>query len=75
MTYGGTDVLAPTELIYVMVAALLAVDSPTQVGWHLANARGGGAPPAETRAVHGAAVRVAQRAGVVWRGGVPEVAE
>ncbi|KAI0700539.1 hypothetical protein C8T65DRAFT_580280 [Cerioporus squamosus] len=75
MTYGGTDVLTPVELIYVMVAALIAVDSPTQVGWHLANARRSGAPLAETRAVRETAMQVARRAGVVWRAGVPEVVE
>ncbi|TBU39629.1 hypothetical protein BD309DRAFT_416364 [Dichomitus squalens] len=41
MTYGGTDVLSVVELVYVMVAALIAVDAPRQVGWHLANARRG----------------------------------
>ena len=75
MTYGGTDVLSATELIYVMVAALVAVDAPRQVGWHLANARRSGASLAEARAVRTIAVEVARRAGVRWRGEVPEVEE
>ena len=52
MTYGGTDVLSATELIYVMVAALVAVDAPRQVGWHLGNALRNGAVLKEVRAVH-----------------------
>ncbi|KAI0806830.1 hypothetical protein C8Q74DRAFT_1188908 [Fomes fomentarius] len=73
MTYGGTSVLAPLEVIYLMVTALIAVDSPRQIAWHLANARRAGAPLAEIRAVRHAALEVARRAGVVWREGVPEV--
>ncbi|TFK86103.1 hypothetical protein K466DRAFT_587530 [Polyporus arcularius HHB13444] len=75
MTYGGTDVFTPIELIYVMVAALIAVDASTELGWHLSNARRSGAPLAETRAVRSTAMQVASRAGVVWKAGVPDVAE
>ncbi|KAH9918409.1 uncharacterized protein BXZ73DRAFT_105284 [Epithele typhae] len=73
MTYGGTDVLSTRELVYVQVAALVAVDAPRQVGWHLANARAGGASAAEVRAVRRIAMDVAARAGVVWRRGVPDL--
>ena len=75
MTYGGTDVLSATELIYVMVTARIAVVAPRQVGWHLANARRNGAALAEVRAVRAAAMDIARRAGVVWRTGVPDVEE
>lgn len=68
MTYGGTSVLTPVEVIYLMVATVIAVDSPRQIAWHLANARRVGAPLAEVRAVRQAALEVARRAGVVsWR--------
>ena len=75
MTYGGTDVLSATELIYVMVAALIAIDAPRQVGWHLGNARRAGASLAEARAVRRTALDVAGRAGVQWKGDVPDVEE
>ncbi|EJF62701.1 hypothetical protein DICSQDRAFT_161003 [Dichomitus squalens LYAD-421 SS1] len=73
MTYGGTDVLSVVELVYVMAAALIAVDAPRQVGWHLANARRSGASLEEVRAVRATATEVAQRAGVRWRNDVLEV--
>lgn len=73
MTYGGTSVLTPVEVIYLMVATVIAVDSPRQIAWHLANARRVGAPLADIRAVRQAALEVARRAGVVWRQGVPEL--
>ncbi|KAL7282982.1 hypothetical protein ACG7TL_002402 [Trametes sanguinea] len=73
MTYGGTDVLTQVESTYAIVAALVAVDAPRQVGWHLANARHGGASGDEARAVREIALRVARAAGVRWRNAVPEV--
>ncbi len=75
MTYGGTSVLTPVEVIYLMVATVIAVDSPRQIAWHLANARRAGAPLADIRAVRQAALEVARQAGVVWRQGVPELEE
>ncbi|KAI0648367.1 hypothetical protein C8Q79DRAFT_1045071 [Trametes meyenii] len=73
LTYGGASVLTQVESTYAIVAALVAVDAPRQVGWHLANARHGGADPREARAVRAIAVEVARRAGVVWKHGVPDV--
>ncbi|KAH9857554.1 hypothetical protein C2E23DRAFT_865373 [Lenzites betulinus] len=73
VTYGGTDALTQVESTYAIVAALIAVDAPRQVGWHLANARHGGASLDEARAVRRIAMEVAQLVGVTWRGGVPDV--
>ena len=67
--------MSVVELIYVMVAALIAVDAPRQVGWHLSNARHAGASLAEARAVRRTALDVAGRAGVRWKGDVPDVEE
>ncbi|KAI0781435.1 hypothetical protein BD413DRAFT_464106 [Trametes elegans] len=75
ITYGGTDVLSQVESSYTLVAALVAVDTPRQVGWHLASARRGGADLAEVRAVRTIAIEVARAAGVRWRNEVPEVEE
>ncbi|KAI0831655.1 hypothetical protein BC628DRAFT_538309 [Trametes gibbosa] len=73
VTYGGTDALTQVESTYAIVAALIAVDAPRQVGWHLANARHGGAALDEARAVRRIAMEVAQLVGVAWKGGVPDV--
>ncbi|KAI0657241.1 hypothetical protein C8Q70DRAFT_298233 [Cubamyces menziesii] len=75
MTYGGTDVLTQVESSFAIVAALIAVDAPRQVGWHLANARHGGASLEEARAVRRIALEVAQLVGVRWKNEVPDVAE
>ncbi|PIL30667.1 hypothetical protein GSI_07369 [Ganoderma sinense ZZ0214-1] len=75
MLYGGTDTLSTIEQIYNMVATLVAVDAPRQIGWHLGNALRNGASLEEARAVRRAALEVAGRAGVKWRGAVPDVEE
>ena len=51
------------------------MDTPRQVRWHLENARRGGATVEETKVVREMAVRIAKRAGIVWRNVVPEVGE
>ena len=75
MSYGGTDTLSTIEHIYVMVTTLIAVDAPRQVGWHLGNALRNGAALEEVRAVRRIALDVARKAGVKWRGEVPDVDE
>ncbi|EMD34372.1 hypothetical protein CERSUDRAFT_55073 [Gelatoporia subvermispora B] len=73
VTYGGTDVISQVESSFAIVAALIAVDAPRQITWHLANAQNGGATLDEARAVRKIAMDVAQKAGVAWKAGVPEV--
>ncbi|KAM5542733.1 hypothetical protein V8D89_003694 [Ganoderma adspersum] len=75
MSYGGTDTLSTIEHIYIMVATLIAVDAPRQIGWHLSNARRNGATLKEARAVRRIALEVAEKAGMKWRGEVPDVDE
>ncbi|KAI0373221.1 hypothetical protein BV20DRAFT_1103962 [Pilatotrama ljubarskyi] len=75
MTYGGTDALTQVECQYAIVAALVAVDAPRQVAWHLANARRSGASLEQVRAVRAVAMEVARAVGVRWRHGVPEVVD
>ncbi|CCM04516.1 uncharacterized protein FIBRA_06697 [Fibroporia radiculosa] len=72
IVYGGTNVLTQVEVSYTIVAALIAVDAPRQVTWHLANAQNGGATLDEARAVREIAMRVAERSGVTWKDAVPE---
>ena len=40
---GYTEILDQLETSYVLVGSLIAVDTPSQIGWHLDNARRGGA--------------------------------
>lgn len=51
------------------------MDTPRQIGWHLANCRRGGATYEEVCAVREIAMQVASACGVKWRDGVPEVKE
>ncbi|THG99664.1 hypothetical protein EW145_g7219 [Phellinidium pouzarii] len=74
-TYNATHVVSQRDTSYAIVAALIAMDTPRQVAWHLANCRRGGASLEEVRAVRRIAMEVAEACGVKWRDGVPEVVE
>ena len=56
-----------------MVGSLIAMDTPLQINWHLANARRGGASLEQIRAVRQIAIEVSQSAEVKWRNVIPEV--
>ncbi|KAI0345068.1 hypothetical protein BDW22DRAFT_1353916 [Trametopsis cervina] len=73
ITYGATDVFTRVEVSYILVAALIAMDTPRQIGWHLANAQHGGATLEEAKAVRQIAIEVAEKSGIKWREAVPEV--
>ncbi|KAI9511356.1 hypothetical protein F5148DRAFT_1171894 [Russula earlei] len=75
VVYGYTEVLNQLETAYVLVGALIAVDTPRQIGWHLANARRGGASLEQARAARQIAIEASRSAGVIWRNEVPEVKE
>lgn len=49
------------------------MDTPRQIGWHLANARNGGATLEETQAVRQIAIEVGRKAGITWKHEIPEV--
>ncbi|KAJ3785328.1 AhpD-like protein [Lentinula aff. detonsa] len=74
-TYGFTDILSPLETSYVLVASLIASDTPLQINWHLDGARRNGATLEEVKAVRQIAIEAASAAGVKWKAGVPEVRE
>ena len=63
------------ETSYTLIAALIASDTPTQIRWHLAGARRNGGSVEQVRAVREMAMRVANAAGVKWKGEVPDVVE
>jgi hypothetical protein len=58
---------------YIQVAALIAVDTPRNIGLHLDNARRDGASLEQARAVRQIAIEASQGAGVTWRNEIPEV--
>lgn len=73
MTYGETDLFTQVETSWILVAALIAMDTALQAGWHLANARHGGAALDEARAIRRLCMDVAEKSGINWRDPIPEV--
>ncbi|KAI0047038.1 hypothetical protein FA95DRAFT_1559468 [Auriscalpium vulgare] len=73
--YGHLDILDQLETSWVLVGTLIAGDTARQVGWHLANARRGGATLEEAKAARQIAIDVSASAGVKWRDGVPDITE
>jgi len=71
--YGYQSYLSQVESSYTMVAALIAFDTPRQIGWHLSNARRGGATLEELKAVRTIAMEVSEKVGIKWKAGVPEI--
>lgn len=49
------------------------MDTPRQIGWHLANAQHGGASREEAQAVRQISIEVAEKSGIKWKEGVPEL--
>ena len=60
------------ETSFAMISALIAIDTPRQIVWHLEGAIRNGATREEVRAVRAIAMRIAKEAGVVWKHDVPD---
>ena len=73
VVYGHVESLSGLETSYAIVAALIASDTPLQIGWHLHNARNQGASMEEARAVRQISIEVAKLSGIQWRHDVPEI--
>ncbi|KAL0565327.1 hypothetical protein V5O48_016695 [Marasmius crinis-equi] len=71
--FGFTEILTSIETSYTVVATLIAIDTPKQIGWHLQGASRLGAKVEELKAVRQIAMEVAELCGVKWKEGVPEV--
>ncbi|EJD06267.1 uncharacterized protein FOMMEDRAFT_119842 [Fomitiporia mediterranea MF3/22] len=71
--YQTVGILSQRDTSYAIVAALIAMDTPRQIGWHLANCKRGGARHEEICSIRDISMRVASACGVKWRDGVPEV--
>lgn len=74
-TYGFTEVTTPLETSFILVAALISVDTPRQINWHLGNARRTGATLEQVKAARQIVMEVAETSGVRWKDGVPEIKE
>ena len=57
----------------MMIAALIANDTPLQIEWHLPGAIRNGASEQEVRAARQISVEVAKSSGAVWKGAVPDL--
>lgn len=73
VVYGHTDFISMLETSYIMIAALIAGDTPQQIVWHLEGAQRAGATLDEVRAVRNLSIEVAKFSGVQWRHSVPQV--
>ncbi|KAL5528850.1 hypothetical protein ACEPAG_4824 [Sanghuangporus baumii] len=71
--WGAQSVLAQRETSFILLAALIAMDTPTQIKWHLESARHAGASIEQITAVREIAMQAAAACDVKWRNGVPEV--
>jgi hypothetical protein len=73
VVYGHTDIISSLETSYILIAALIAGDTPQQITWHLDGAQRAGATLDEIRAVRELSIEVAKFSGVQWRHSVPQV--
>jgi alkylhydroperoxidase/carboxymuconolactone decarboxylase family protein YurZ len=61
------------ETSFAMIAALVAMDAPRQIGWHLEGAMRNGATKEEVRAVRAIAMRISKATGIVWKEDIPDI--
>ncbi|KAG9001268.1 hypothetical protein FRB95_002540 [Tulasnella sp. JGI-2019a] len=71
--YSFSDVLGHVDTSFAMISALIASDTPLQVGWHLRGAIRNGASEAEVRAVRQIAIDVSSAAGIQWKHTIPNL--
>lgn len=72
-TYSFSGVMSQAETSFAMVAALITVDTPRQITWHLNGAVRNGASVAEVQAVRKISIEVARAAGVKWKNEIPDI--
>lgn len=71
--YAFMGATSPMETSFAMIAALIAVDTPRQIGWHLEGAIRNGATREEVRAVRAIAMQISKAAGIVWKNDIPDL--
>ncbi|KAH0836849.1 AhpD-like protein [Lanmaoa asiatica] len=70
--YSFMGATSPMETSFAMIAALIAIDTPRQIAWHLEGALRNGATREEVRAVRAIAIQISKAAGVVWKHDIPD---
>jgi alkylhydroperoxidase/carboxymuconolactone decarboxylase family protein YurZ len=71
--YSCSEVLSLADTEFAMIAALIPIDTPRQIDWHLHGAIRNGADILEVKAVRQIAIEVAQLAGVKWKNEIPDI--
>ena len=71
--YAYSDVLSHVETSFTMIAALIASDTPRQIGWHLRGAIRNGATTAEVKAIRQISIEVAKASGIHWKNEIPDI--
>ncbi|KZP28647.1 hypothetical protein FIBSPDRAFT_817042 [Athelia psychrophila] len=71
--YSFSDVLSHVDTSFAMISALIASDTPLQIGWHLRGAIRNGASEAEVRAVRQIAIEVSSAADVPRKHAIPDL--
>ena len=61
------------ETSFAMISALIAIDAPRQIEWHLEGALRNGATREEVKAVREMAIQISKVAGVVWKQDIPNL--
>lgn len=66
--YAFMGATSPKETSFAMISALIAIDTPRQIEWHLQGALRNGATREEVKAVRDIAMRVSKASGnVSWQ--------
>ena len=71
--WSAQTILGRRETSFIFITSLIAMDTPTQLKWHLESARRAGASVEDVRAVREIAIRIAGACGVKWRNELPAV--
>lgn len=71
--YSFAEVTGHVETSYTMISALIAIDTPRQIEWHLHGAVRNGATVAEVKAVRQIAIEVSRAAGIKWKDEIPDL--
>lgn len=71
--YAFMGATSPAETSFAMIAALIAIDTPRQIAWHLQGALRNGATRDQVRAVREMAIRISEAAGITWKDAIPDL--
>ncbi|KIJ65473.1 hypothetical protein HYDPIDRAFT_110552 [Hydnomerulius pinastri MD-312] len=70
--YAYMGVTSEMETSFAMIAALIAIDTPRQIEWHLSGAVRNGATVAQVKGVRAIAIEISKAAGITWKTEIPD---